>query len=300
MPGLSEKEKAGCAEILQSMEVTDLLALKDTVTSRMVEVENVQEAIQAILSYSSNAEELLKRKKVHRDLIFMYLARQGCVVPPSSEKHQLISRTLQHWASHRVVIQEAEGSVQHESRQFTNSNSNQEISHSIDYQSLGEQFCQWFYKLLNSQNPLLGQPAQEWGPQHFWDDAKLKFCYTIAEQKLEEYAGAELVSLRLKALVKDEQLFLHPNLERTGMKCVSSPHGLVVVAVAGTIHRNSVCLGIFEQVFGLIRAPHGNNNWKVKFVNLNIRGQDVIEEGRTSRMLPVLTLNNQELQRFYS
>lgn len=38
---------------------------------------------------------------------------------------------------------------------------------------LGQQFCQWFFQLLNSQNPLLGQQPQNWGPQHFWPDVKL-------------------------------------------------------------------------------------------------------------------------------
>lgn len=38
---------------------------------------------------------------------------------------------------------------------------------------LGQQFCQWFFQLLNSQNPLLGQQPQDWGPQHFWPDVKL-------------------------------------------------------------------------------------------------------------------------------
>lgn len=38
---------------------------------------------------------------------------------------------------------------------------------------LGTQFCLWFFQLLNSQNPSLGQQPQEWGPQHFWPDVKL-------------------------------------------------------------------------------------------------------------------------------
>ncbi len=39
---------------------------------------------------------------------------------------------------------------------------------------LGQQFCQWFFQLLNSQNPSLGQQPQDWGPQHFWPDVKLR------------------------------------------------------------------------------------------------------------------------------
>lgn len=45
---------------------------------------------------------------------------------------------------------------------------------SFDSLVLGQQFCQWFFQLLNSQNPLLGQQPQDWGPQHFWPDVKLR------------------------------------------------------------------------------------------------------------------------------
>lgn len=55
------------------------------------------EAIQAILIYSQSAEELLKRRKVYREIIFKYLSVQGIAVPPSSEKHQLIACVRQYW-----------------------------------------------------------------------------------------------------------------------------------------------------------------------------------------------------------
>lgn len=44
----------------------------------------------------------------------------------------------------------------------------------FDPMVLGQQFCQWFFQLLNSQNPSLGQQPQDWGPQHFWPDVKLR------------------------------------------------------------------------------------------------------------------------------
>lgn len=44
----------------------------------------------------------------------------------------------------------------------------------FDPLALGQQFCQWFFQLLNSQNPSLGQQPQDWGPQHFWPDVKLR------------------------------------------------------------------------------------------------------------------------------
>ncbi|XP_051815407.1 uncharacterized protein C3orf38 homolog [Acanthochromis polyacanthus] len=197
MSGLSETERVGFKKILGLMTIPDLLSLSDTVTNKMIVVENTREAVETILSFTKNAEELLRRKKVQRELIFRYLAKEGVVMPPNSEKHQLVRRTLELWSSAKVTGNDRTGIEQ-----------------------------------------------------------------------MEEFLGAELVSLRLLALSRDERLLFSPNPEPCGLKALASPHGLVLVAVAGTIHRDEVCLGIFEQIFGLIRSPLDNNSWKIKSVNL--------------------------------
>lgn len=111
---------------------------------------------------------------------------------------------------------------------------------------------------------------------------------------MEEFLGAELVNQRLLALTREERLLLSPNLNPHGLRVLASPHGLVLVAVAGTIQRDGSCLGIFEQIFGLISSPQENNSWKIKFVNLNIRGQDVLEGSEV--LAPSLNYNSAELQ----
>lgn len=110
----------------------------------------------------------------------------------------------------------------------------------------------------------------------------------------QEFVGAELVNRRLLALAKDECLLLSPNLEPRGLKALVSPHGLVMVAVAGTIHRGKRCMGIFEQIFGLIRSPLEKDTWKIKFVNLKIRAQDELE-GKEAEA-PSLSYNSTEIQ----
>ncbi|KAK6485336.1 hypothetical protein HHUSO_G11090 [Huso huso] len=105
MSGLSEKEKEGCKEILNSLSNTELFALKDTVTNRMITVESVKEAVQAIISYSQCAEELLKRKKVHREVIYTYLTNQGVVIPPNAEKHVLVKKALEYWKTPKPSVE---------------------------------------------------------------------------------------------------------------------------------------------------------------------------------------------------
>ncbi|KAK9537448.1 hypothetical protein VZT92_005064 [Zoarces viviparus] len=295
MLGLSETERAGCTKILKSMSTGHLLSLSDTVTNKMIVVENVTEATETILSFTKNAEELLKRKKVHRDLVFKYLAKEGVLMPPNSEKHQLVKRTLALWSSGKADKSLPEQTDETRRGPTTGTVSTEvKAETGFDPLVLGQQFCQWFFQLLNSHNPSLGQPPQDWGPQHFWPDVTLRLLSKVGSEQMEDFLGAELVSLRLLALTRDERLLLSPNLQPHGLRTLASPHGMVLVAVAGTIHRDKACLGIFEQIFGLISSPLEKNSWKIKFVNLKIRGQDAL--GGTEMVAPSLSYNSTELQ----
>ncbi|OXB71248.1 UNVERIFIED_CONTAM: hypothetical protein H355_007846 [Colinus virginianus] len=264
-PGLSERERAGCREMLELLETEELMALTDTVTNRLVHPENRQEAIQAILVYSQSAEELLKRRKVCREIIFKYLAAQGIAVSPSSEKHQLIACVRQFWDGKLVsrVLESGERKTHaegHENRQKSQD----------DIHNLGEEFCQWFFELLNSQHPSGVKSEEMWGPQHFWENAKMKFCYNTVEKNMEEYDGAEMVSLRLLSLVKEEYLLFNPNLTAGGLKCAVSRHG----------------------------CPIRGNTWKVKIVNLKIVGQNALEPGMQIEK-PSIKYESNQLQEWY-
>ncbi|KFQ64814.1 Uncharacterized protein C3orf38, partial [Phaethon lepturus] len=252
------------------------------------------EAIHAILVYSQSVEELLKRRKVCREIIFKYLAAQKIPVPPSSEKQLLIDRVKQYWSgqlrTHALESGERKPNIE--------SHGQRQKSPQDDIHHLGEQFCQWFFELLNSQHPLGVKSEERWGPQHFWEDAKMKFCYNTLEKNMEEYVGAEMVSLRLLSLVKEEYLLFNPNLHASGLKCAMSPHGLVLVAVAGTVHRDNACLGVFEQIFGLISCPLRENTWKIKVVNLKIVGQNALEPGMQIEK-PSLKYESNQLQELY-
>ncbi|XP_053420448.1 uncharacterized protein C3orf38 homolog isoform X2 [Nycticebus coucang] len=299
MSGLSSTEIEGCRYLLGLLDNNEIMALCDTVTNRLVHPQDCQDAIHAILVYSQSAEELLRRRKVHREIIFKYLATQGIIIPPTTEKHCLIQHAKDYWQtqSHLKLKATPEPVPKTEDLQVYQQ-AKEDKTEKVDFRRLGEEFCHWFFGLLNSQNPFLGPPKDEWGPQHFWHDVKLKFYYSTSEQNVIDYYGAEIVSLRLLSLVKEEFLFLTPNLDSHGLKCASSPHGLVMVGVAGTVHRGNTCLGIFEQVFGLIRCPFLPNTWKIKFINLRIIG----ESSPTPRALlkPAVTFEQSDLEAFYN
>ncbi|XP_007951465.1 uncharacterized protein C3orf38 homolog [Orycteropus afer afer] len=299
MSGLSQPEMEGCRNLLGLLDNDEIMALCDTVTNRLVKPEDRQDAIHAILVYSQSVEELLKRKKVHREIIFKYLATQGLVIPPTTEKHNLIQHAKDYWRKQtRLKLKETPEPVTKSEDIQLFQKEKEDKTEKGDFRLLGEEFCHWFFELLNSQNPFLGPPQDEWGPQHFWHDVRLKFYYNTSEQNVIDYHGAEIVSLRLLSLVKEEYLFFSPNLDSRGLKCASSPHGLVMIGVAGTVHRGNTCLGVFEQIFGLIRCPFVENTWKIKFINLRIVGESSLTPG--TLQTPAVTFELSDLEAFYN
>ena len=94
---------------------------------------------------------------------------------------------------------------------------------------------------------------------------------------MDQYDGAEIVAERFRSLVLAEGLLFNPNVEDDGTKGVTEPHGLVMVIVCGTIHRQGSCMGVFEQRFGLVRDILNANNWKIKFTDMNVKGEPVNE-----------------------
>ncbi|XP_035250121.1 uncharacterized protein C3orf38-like isoform X2 [Anguilla anguilla] len=106
MSTLSERERRNCTKLLAFLSYSDLKALCDTVTNKLITVHNPEAAINTILAYTQSAEELLQRRKVYRDAIFKYLASERIAVPPDAEKNQLVERTLQFWASNTMSNQQ--------------------------------------------------------------------------------------------------------------------------------------------------------------------------------------------------
>lgn len=274
---LTNKEKEGCKTILTKLTEQDLLTLTDTVTNRIVSPENAREAMEAILSFSHTASQLLRRKKVKRDHIYQYLAENGIIEPTSSDKPTLIRRALLFWGSAQEdsdVENDDQGENLSECASL-HSSPNVPVSSSaknVDGQELASSFIPWFYKILNSFNTASDSASQEWGPQHFWNDAKSSILMLSGGEVLDECQGSLAVSDKLRELVCKEKLLFNANL--AGARGQIDAYGLVKISVGGTVHRFSNCLGVFEQSFGLIRDPQLQNNWKIKFTDLKLEAQE--------------------------
>ncbi|XP_055956077.1 uncharacterized protein C3orf38 homolog isoform X2 [Patella vulgata] len=96
---LTEIEKQGFVSILKKLPKGDLISLKDTVTKGQITVEDSNEAIKVIISYSTTPNSLFKRKKIVRDYLFQYLHENGIVVSVQSDKQHLVNKILELWKS---------------------------------------------------------------------------------------------------------------------------------------------------------------------------------------------------------
>ena len=63
----------------------------------------IAEAVDAIVTYSHTASQLLRRKKVKREHIYQYLAENGVIEPVTSDKPSLIRRAMLYWGSPQQV-----------------------------------------------------------------------------------------------------------------------------------------------------------------------------------------------------
>lgn len=316
---LSEVEKNGIRSLLDRLTREDLISLTDTVTNRAVTVETCKDAIEAIISFTMNVKVLLRRKKVRREHVFQYLAENQVFVPSTADKQQLIKKVMELWeikekelknggvggdcdygdpsvsstsGDHRVTQEPASSTTSpgHSPKTSPGLCVENEKKDSDDYgQKYAEQWTPWFFDLLRQcgtnmiHDPLAPHGMSDWGEHHFWADSVLKIEVTARNQTTEEnYSGALSVSRRLYSLVVRESIYLNPNLDRNGIKGKLEQHsGMVLVTASGTVHRHSHFVGIFSQAFGLLRDPSVNNNYRIKFTNLQLRSTDYMPPYQT-------------------
>lgn len=153
------------------------------------------------------------------------------------------------------------------------------------YFQLARQFSDWYYSLINEED------LSNLGPEHFFADSRMKLalqdknCTDITEA----HNSTDIVEVLRDIKMKYNFKFL-PNLTPDAIRYKADVHGQVMVMVGGTLHTNaSQVVGLFEQMFLLIRDPSDNNNWKVKNSNVMLRSSNAIE-GAPSQVTSVLEL----------
>ena len=96
---LTEAEKHGIAELLTRMSVQDLQSLAQTVTSKLLVPETSSEAISMIILHTERAADLLKRRKIKKELLFKYLHFKRVPIESVADKSVHVTRVLELWGA---------------------------------------------------------------------------------------------------------------------------------------------------------------------------------------------------------
>ncbi|XP_063910831.1 uncharacterized protein C3orf38 homolog [Zophobas morio] len=251
---LNGTSKAGITEILSFLDDNTVLSLATTVTQGLLKnrLNTREEAVNAVVNYSSDALSVLRRKIITKEILLSYLYKKNVSVDLPASKIDLVQKTADFW------------SIQY-THESTNTYSNTVDSGSIN--QLAEQFAQWFYTMLNKNECM--------NHEHFYPDAKIQITMVNSGQATTEVIEGDPLQIvqRLLLLRMNFNLVFNPNLSAGGVQGRVDPHGLVLVLVCGTLHAQGACVGIFEQVFGLVRDPQVSNNWKIKMSEINLKSQ---------------------------
>jgi len=149
-------------------------------------------------------------------------------------------------------------------------------------------FARWYFQLLNSS---VDTDQTDWGPSHFWPDSSAKVSVmsgTGEQESVEAHHSASEVCDMLVQVMRRHRLTCNPNLCEEGVRGRLEAHGLVLVLVCGTLHTSSNVCGVFEQVFGLVRDPGAQNNWKIKNTEARLVAGEVQQQPKlTSSSLAV-------------
>lgn len=124
---------------------------------------------------------------------------------------------------------------------------------------------------------------------HFWADGKFKLTMMSHNTVTAEYTedSPEKISELLFKVKTEHNLHFNPNLAG-GVKVQIDPHGLVILLICGTLHKNSILVGVFEQTFSLARDPFSENNWKIKKSELHLK-----DAGSVSSKLEAVEVSDQ-------
>ncbi|CAF0719679.1 unnamed protein product [Adineta steineri] len=256
---MNKLEQIGAQELLSMLSDEELMSVKDTVTKSMIPANTRSEAVDACLKCSQSAMQLLRRKKIRRDILMQYLARKSISVSAGTDKVRLVKQIIEYWNNGSSSIS-------------TSLSSPSDLS-SIN--QLSHQFTEWFYTSWNN--------LTTFTPDHFFPDCQL----TLVHENQRRISGAYYVCETLRSYITSQDLHFYPNIQSN--KAEESKHGLVLIQVHGTIHQRGTCIGIFDQSFGLVRDPTHSNNYLIKFSFLNMQTQQAQQPSILSTNQPTPT-----------
>lgn len=219
---------------------------------------------------------LLNKRAITKEILIKYLHKNKVSLTTDFTKTQLVNKIIDFWYE-MFASCEYTTDKSADTKYITNHSDhnrtipNDEIltgpqeSSEFPINLLARKFSEWFFDKYNK-NALK--------VIDFWSDASL-LLQISANDGIDEKIFEDSNSL-LQSLVETQQRFdfyFNPNLSHAGVQGRMDVHGLVLVLACGTLHTKQDCVGVFECVFGLLRDPFAENNWKCKKIKLMLRSK---------------------------
>lgn len=214
----------------------------------------------------------MNRKLITKGLLFKYLHDRKISSNLDLSKHTLIEKILRHWTDTFSAPQQQPQTKSPETAEprpnifdtFTPATAPPSNEHFPIHQ-MARQFTAWFFEQYN-QNHL--------STEDFWSDARGQVEMVEQPNCVQEERANDAQSLVdiLMGLKQRFAMFFNPNVSHAGIQGRIDAHGLVLVLGCGTLHAPHGVVGCFECVFGLIRDPFTDNNWKVKHMKMRLNG----------------------------
>lgn len=231
------------------------------------------DAFEIVLVHSSGVHSILNRKAITREVLFKYLHEHKVPVYENYTKLLLIERIEEFW-NNRGGKSSASDTGPNHSSQTVSSNINSEH---FPINLMSREFCTWFFKNYNSDTLKSND---------FWLDTNISIRIMASgnggSTNDSETEGNENALEMLMHLRKQLNILFNPNLCHEGVQGRIDPHGLVVLMCCGTVHSEIQCVGLFESAFGLMRDPYNENNWRIKYLKLQIKSS------QSNNMMPTL------------
>ncbi|KAM7356026.1 uncharacterized protein C3orf38 homolog [Cochliomyia hominivorax] len=270
----SLQEKIGIIDLLQTERnnVSILYQLAKSVTKNVINADSEQDALDTIFLHIPDCNTLLNKRLITKEILIKYLHKKKVPLTADFTKAQLIKKVIDYWHqcyAPNATNDEIPCSANNQPSEVTatNGNSTTTVTEFSEFpiHLLARQFTEWFFNNYNKDSLKVND---------FWPDAKM-ILEIAANDAIDERLCYDAQTL-LQTLTEAKQLFgfyFNPNLTHAGVQGRMDVHGLVLVLACGTLHTTEDCVGVFESVFGLLRDPFAENNWKTKNVKIILRSK---------------------------
>lgn len=220
------------------------------------------DAIDTILLHSTSIQSILNRKLITKSILFRYLHSKRVPITEAVTKQALIDKLLEYWTRSLDNVAPPTSTTTESNNAPPTVTSHSQSSH-FPIHEMSRSFAKWFFDNLNTGTITVND---------FWSDVACdaNFYENKCVMLNETATSSVMVHRFLLTLRTNYQLFLNLNDCFDGVQGRIDPHGLVLVLSCGTLHKAQEFVGTFEAVFGLLRDPFAQNNWKIKQIRLKL------------------------------